>query len=246
MKDLKLTYKKMATSNTNLATCGTSRSPAPPPHGDGDPLPYFKTLFIKMNKTYGTITNIWIKYTYKLHIQVIKISLVCCRDVACTLKLLPLTIAREILCHSHEISLVSPDASLALPPISLMMRSVPAPHDPMVSNATGSNWNLSTRSLYLFFFLSSAATAAAPASTADRLILDAAKVSTTGTSHTMHFSCLKGNVVIPSGLFPSPLSTPTDSKSAGSPAAPRVRFKMVFISACLGKRPALSLHDRAW
>ena len=51
---------------------------------------------------------------------------------------------------------------------------------------------------------------------------------------------------MPSGLFPSPRSSPTGSKIEGIPADLSARHMMSLIAACRGCLPSSNLHDRRW
>ena len=66
--------------------------------------------------------------------------------------------------------------------------------------------------MHLYYYL-----AAEPASQADLFNADSAKVFPHVASQHKHFPLLKGNIVIPSGLLPSPRLRPTGSKTEGLP-----------------------------
>ena len=103
-------------------------------------------------------------------------------------------------------------------PICDIKGPVVSPYVPDVSNATGSKRNRAASAAYLRLLLSSAARAANPAEIAELLTCDSAKVSTQVASHHKHLPLENGKTVKPSGLLPSPLSTPTGSRHEGTPA----------------------------
>ena len=70
-------------------------------------------------------------------------------------------------CFSHNVSLLSPDLSVILLPISYIIFLDEGPKTPDVSIATGSNLNLLTSSGYLDLLLDSALAAAWPTSIAE-------------------------------------------------------------------------------
>ena len=129
-------------------------------------------------------------------------------------------------CFSHNVSLLSSDFSEILFPISLTMTEVEGPKTPDVSMATGSNLNLLTKLGYLDLLVLSALAAAEPALMADSITELSLYVLTHVASQQRDFPLLKGKVVMPSGLFPSPRSRPIGSRSVGIPADLSARLIM--------------------
>ena len=138
----------------------------------------------------------------------------------------PFRIAMLRRCFSHEVSLLSSVFSEIRFPISLTMAEVEGPKAPDVSMATGSNLNLLTRSGYLDLLALSALAAAEPALMADSITELSLYVLTHVASQQRDFPLLKGKVVMPSGLFPSPRSRPIGSRSVGIPADLSARLIM--------------------
>ena len=120
-------------------------------------------------------------------------------------------------CFSHMDSLLSPDFPDINFPISWMMFLVVCPNAPEVSMATGSNLYLLTRSGYFDRLAFSAFVAAWQGSIADSLMEFSPKVFTQVGSQQRALPWLKGNMVMPSGLFPSPRLRPTGSSTDGIP-----------------------------
>ena len=94
---------------------------------------------------------------------------------------------------------------------------VEGPNTPEVSIAIGSNRNLLTISGYFDLLADSAFAAACPTSIADSMIELSPKVFMHVASQQSDLPWLKGKIVIPSGLFPSPQFSPTGSKTGGIP-----------------------------
>ena len=82
---------------------------------------------------------------------------------------------------------------------------------PEVSIAIGSNLYLRTNSGYLVILEFSALAAACPLSIAVSLITLSPNVLTHVASQQRHLPWLKGKIVMPSGLFPSPRFSPLGS-----------------------------------
>src|SRR5678815_5069584 len=97
--------------------------------------------------------------------------------------------------------------------------------------------------VYLDVFLSAAISAAAPATSADLVRYDSARVSMTVASQARLLPPSHGMSVTPSGRLPSDLASPAGSFVAGKPALVRPRQMMSFSEACLAVRPGPSLHD---
>ena len=142
-------------------------------------------------------------------------------------------------CFNHDVSLLSPVFSEILFPISWSTILVDGPNTPEVSTATGSNLYLLIRSGYLVLLAFSALEAAEPTPTADPFTTLSPKVFTHVASQQRALPRLKGKVVIPSGLFPSPRSSPTGSNSVGIPADLNARLIMSFKAECRGSLPSL-------
>ena len=144
------------------------------------------------------------------------------------------------------VSLFSPVFSEIRFPISKIMFLVEGPKTPEVSIATGSNLNLLTRSGYFALFEFSALPAALPASMAVSFTELSPKVFMHVASQQSTLPWLKGKIVIPSGLFPSPRLSPTGSSTDGTPADFNARQMMSFNAACRGCLPSLKWHESRW
>ena len=144
---------------------------------------------------------------------------------------LPRTIANEILCISHSVSRLSLVESDNLEPRSFRNAIEDGPIAPDVSTATGSKMYLSVRAEYLATFRASAFLAADEGSVAYFSMLEGAKESQHVASHMSGLPCLNGKSVMPSGLLPSPRSSPDGSREEGKPAEVRARRTMSFRAA---------------
>ena len=94
---------------------------------------------------------------------------------------------------------------------------VDGPKTPEVSIAMGSNLYLLTKSGYFALLAVSALAAACPTSIAELRIKLSLNVLTHVASQQSDLPWLKGKMVIPSGLFPSPRLSPTGSETDGIP-----------------------------
>ena len=126
-------------------------------------------------------------------------------------KALPFCIAMFKRCFSQSVSLFSPVFSAIRLPISYIMFLVDGPKTPEVSIAMGSNLYLLTKSGYFALLAVSALAAACHSSIAELMIKLSLNVLTHVASQQSDLPWLKGKVVIPSGLFPSPRLRPTGS-----------------------------------
>ena len=161
---------------------------------------------------------------------------------------LPRTIARAILWNSHIDSLWSPLWSplwpANKPPIRCSSEVPLGQMMPDVFTARGTKWKRSDRVRYLVTLHSSACLATLPGSEADLIKFEQEKLSLQVASQTSDWPAVKGKMVIPSGLLPSPRSSPTGSRMEGKPTASKLRFIMSLSTECRGKRPALRRQDK--
>ena len=95
----------------------------------------------------------------------------------------PLTTARESLCRSQWVSLLSPVLPVMRLPNSETNLELDFPNTPVVSMASGSNLYLGSRFAYRALFCSSALFAAEPGEIAESLIAVLQKVSLQVASH---------------------------------------------------------------
>ena len=149
-------------------------------------------------------------------------------------------------CFSHSVSLLSPVLSVILFPISWTIFLVEGPNTPEVSIAIGSNLYLWTNSGYLDLLEFSALAAACPLSIAVSLITLSPNVLTHVASQQRHLPWLKGKIVMPSGLFPSPRLSPLGSRYDGVWEDLRARKIISLMAACRGCLPSLKRQDRRW
>jgi len=97
------------------------------------------------------------------------------------------------------------------------------------------------REEYFSVFLEAAISATAPAFMAALSTQEAANGLTTVTSQTSERPPCQGIKVSPSGRFPSCLSSPDGSLTAGIPAAPKARQMMSLRTWCLAIVPGVLL-----
>ena len=159
---------------------------------------------------------------------------------------LPRWTARASLWYSQNVSLGSPDCRFSLAPICVIVACAPGPKAPLVSNARGEKRKRSVRAAYLRRFASSAARALDPECMAELFSVPSPKVLTHVASQQSDLPLAYGMRVIPSGLLPSPRSSPDGSKTAGTPALRRARKMTSLRAACRGNLPAFRRQESRW
>ena len=125
--------------------------------------------------------------------------------------------AIESLWKRKNVEFLSPVLASILVPKSFKKLIALAPHDPAVSQATGTKWYLFSNSAYFLSFSFSASSAAAAPFKYVWLIFDAAKVSLQVKSHINERPLAHGQIESPSGRLPSALQRPVGSKMDGIP-----------------------------
>ena len=125
---------------------------------------------------------------------------------------LPLCTASERRCLRNCVDLFSPVMLQILPPTSLMKSAPALPHVPRVSMTIGTKSCALVSATYFADLRASALAATVPASTADCITWDGARVSGHVASQRRHRPLDHGMRVTPSGRLPSPRFSPGGSR----------------------------------